>query len=174
MNALIFVLILAFAPGATVASVGVVWLLLVVVEWLADRFADCLWRGRIYALRRSPSAAQTATMAGTGNSTARSTHVFQNGKTVEQIAREMVDRFGADAVPVLRKIAAQASAVGDHHEAAVTTPACFQKHRRYGPGSRPRHKWQWPPRITNVCDTTAARFLCPIFALIRRAAETSL
>jgi len=74
MNALIFVLILAFAPGATVASVGVVWLLLVVVEWLADRFADCLWRGRICALRRSPSAAQTATMAGTGNSTARSTH----------------------------------------------------------------------------------------------------
>ena len=44
--------------------------------------------------------------------------MFQNGKTVEQIAREMVDRFGADAVPVLRKIAAQASAVGDHHGAA--------------------------------------------------------
>jgi hypothetical protein len=40
-----FVLILAFAPGATVASVGVVWLLLFVVEWLADRFANWLWRG---------------------------------------------------------------------------------------------------------------------------------
>jgi len=58
-------------------------------------------------------------MAGTGNSTARShSRMFQNGKTAEQIAREMVDRFGADAVPVLRRLAAQATAVGDQHGAA--------------------------------------------------------
>jgi hypothetical protein len=42
-----------------------------------------------------------------------------NKKTVEQIAREMVDRFGADAVPVLHKLAAKAEAVGDHHGAAA-------------------------------------------------------
>jgi hypothetical protein len=42
-----------------------------------------------------------------------------NKKTVEQIAREMVDRFGADAVPVLHKLAAKAEAVGDHHGAAT-------------------------------------------------------
>jgi hypothetical protein len=40
-------------------------------------------------------------------------------KTVERIAREMVDRFGADAVPVLHKLAAKAEAVGDHHGAAA-------------------------------------------------------
>ena len=45
--------------------------------------------------------------------------MIENGKTAEQIAREMVDRFGADAAPVLRKLAAQASAVGDHHGAAA-------------------------------------------------------
>jgi len=44
MNALIFVLILAFAPGFTEASAASVWLFLVVVEWLADRFAGWLWR----------------------------------------------------------------------------------------------------------------------------------
>ena len=88
--------------------------------------------------------------------------VFQNGKTGEQIAREMVDRFGADAVPVLRKIAAQASAVGDHHEAAVTTPACFQEHRRYGPGSRPRHKWR-PPNATDARN--ARRCALPFYGL---------
>ena len=100
--------------------------------------------------------------------------MFQNGKTVEQIAREMVDRFGTDAVPVLRKIAAQASAVGDHHEAAVTTPACFQKHRRYGPGSRPRHKWQCRPRVSNGCNATAARFLCHIHPHPTRSRNFSL
>ena len=42
MNALIFVLILAFAPGSTEASAASVWLFLVVVEWLADRFAGWL------------------------------------------------------------------------------------------------------------------------------------
>ena len=31
----------------------------------------------------------------------------------------MVDRFGADAVPVLHKLAAKAEAVGDHHGAAA-------------------------------------------------------
>lgn len=40
-------------------------------------------------------------------------------KTAEQIAREMVDRLGADAVPVLHKLAAQASAVGDDDGAAA-------------------------------------------------------
>jgi hypothetical protein len=39
MNALIFVLILAFAPGSTEASAASVWLLLFAVEWLSDRFA---------------------------------------------------------------------------------------------------------------------------------------
>jgi hypothetical protein len=36
-----------------------------------------------------------------------------NGKTVEQVAREMVDHYGADAVPLLRERAVQAEAVGD-------------------------------------------------------------
>ena len=45
MNALIFVLILLFAPGSTEASAASVWLVLVVVEWLADRFAGWLWLG---------------------------------------------------------------------------------------------------------------------------------
>ena len=34
---------LAFAPGSTEASASSVWLLLVAVEWLADRFAGWLW-----------------------------------------------------------------------------------------------------------------------------------
>jgi hypothetical protein len=45
--------------------------------------------------------------------------MIQNGKTVEQIAREMVDRFGADAVPVLHKLVAKAEAIGDHHGPAA-------------------------------------------------------
>ena len=45
--------------------------------------------------------------------------MFQNGKSVEQTARELVDRFGADAVPVLHKLAAKAEGVGDHHGAAA-------------------------------------------------------
>jgi hypothetical protein len=44
MNALIIVLILAFAPGHTQPSAASVWLILVVLEWLADRFAGWLWR----------------------------------------------------------------------------------------------------------------------------------
>ena len=36
-----------------------------------------------------------------------------NGKTVEQFAREMVDHCGADAVPILRDRAERAEAIGD-------------------------------------------------------------
>ena len=36
-----------------------------------------------------------------------------NGKA-EQIARQMVDRLGADAVPLLHNLAEQAQGVGDH------------------------------------------------------------
>ena len=35
-----------------------------------------------------------------------------NGKTVEQVAREMVDHYGADAVLVLRERAVQSQAIG--------------------------------------------------------------
>jgi hypothetical protein len=35
-----------------------------------------------------------------------------NGKTVEQVAREMVDHYGADAVLVLRERAEQSQAIG--------------------------------------------------------------
>lgn len=45
--------------------------------------------------------------------------MVENRKTVEQIAREMVNGLGADAVPVLKKLAAQATAVGDQHGAAA-------------------------------------------------------
>jgi hypothetical protein len=34
-------------------------------------------------------------------------------KTVEQVAREMVDHYGADAVPVLQKRAEEAEAIGN-------------------------------------------------------------
>ena len=44
MNALIFVLILAFVPGSTETSAASKWAFLIVVEWLADRFAGWLWR----------------------------------------------------------------------------------------------------------------------------------
>ena len=60
MNALIFVLILTFAPGQTEASFTVVWLFLVVVEWLADRFAGWL------AKRWSTSRGQDAIPLSTG------------------------------------------------------------------------------------------------------------
>jgi hypothetical protein len=36
-----------------------------------------------------------------------------NGKTVEQVARETVDHYGADAVLVLRERAEQSQAIGD-------------------------------------------------------------
>jgi hypothetical protein len=36
-----------------------------------------------------------------------------NRKTVEEVAREMVDHYGADAVLVLRERAEQARAIGD-------------------------------------------------------------
>jgi len=55
MNALIFVLTLAFAPGSTEASAASVWLLLFAVEWLADRFAGWRWRHWV-ALVRPPNA----------------------------------------------------------------------------------------------------------------------
>ncbi|MBV9014806.1 MAG: hypothetical protein JO058_04030 [Alphaproteobacteria bacterium] len=38
--------------------------------------------------------------------------MHDNSKT-EQIARHMVDRLGADAVPVLQKLAEQAQVIGD-------------------------------------------------------------
>jgi hypothetical protein len=41
------------------------------------------------------------------------------GKTAEQIAREMVDRYGADAVPVLHERAEQAKAIGDELAAKI-------------------------------------------------------
>jgi len=54
MNALIFVLILTFAPGQTEASFTVVWLFLVVVEWLADRFAG--WLAKRWSMSRGQDA----------------------------------------------------------------------------------------------------------------------
>jgi hypothetical protein len=36
-----------------------------------------------------------------------------NKKPVEQVAREMVDHYGGDAVPLLRERAEQAKAIGD-------------------------------------------------------------
>ena len=60
MNVLIFVLILSFVPGQTEASFTVVWLFLVVVEWLADRFAGWL------AKRWSTSRGQDAIPLSTG------------------------------------------------------------------------------------------------------------
>ena len=54
MNALIFVLILASVPGSTEASAASVWLFLVIVEWLADRFAGWL------VLHRQSKATQTS------------------------------------------------------------------------------------------------------------------
>lgn len=42
-----------------------------------------------------------------------------NGKTVEQIARDTVDRLGADAVPFLRERTEEAQAIGD--DLAATT-----------------------------------------------------
>ena len=59
MNALIFVLILAFAPGITEASFTVVWLFLVVVEWLADRFAG--WLAKRWSTSRGQDAIPLST-----------------------------------------------------------------------------------------------------------------
>ena len=42
-----------------------------------------------------------------------------NGKTVEQVAREMIDQYCADAVPLLQERAEQAEAVGDKLAAKV-------------------------------------------------------
>jgi len=47
---------------------------------------------------------------------ARSPPIFHHE---QGIAREMMARLGADAVPVLCKLAEQASAVGDQHGAAM-------------------------------------------------------
>jgi len=54
MNALIFVLILASAPGTTEASFAGVWLFLVFVEWLADFSAGLLAKRWSLAVRTRP------------------------------------------------------------------------------------------------------------------------
>jgi hypothetical protein len=54
MNALIFATVLAGTTRMSVSTAAGVWLFLVVIEWLADRFAGWLrhgWAAYWYALR---------------------------------------------------------------------------------------------------------------------------
>jgi hypothetical protein len=43
MNALIYVTVLAGTKGMSMDAAAIVWLFLLVVEWLANQFAGWLW-----------------------------------------------------------------------------------------------------------------------------------